>query len=422
MPRFAIIADRLWNGTDDQPQTGQALILQDDKIESVLPASDLSADVLRLDFPGCTVLPGMIDAHVHYSAALGPSYLAAGVTTVRDVGNDPQWIVRQRAIQAKDMATGPAIVCCGYLLYGKVSGWQRIGLANADAPALIDSIRQEVELGVDAIKFGPTLDLPTFTAGIAEAHRLNKWTLCHLGDISAEDAARAGLDEIQHLTGCGAAWKASTLEEIDALIDVLLEHEVAVTPTLVVWDRLGRVNDNAFQFDIRRRWIPPIYRDFWNRWYGRFEAPTERLRLQAAGPHLKRCLARMQERGVTIAVGTDSPFPHLLPGFSVHDELAMFVDAGIKPVDALRSATSVGARVVGLESHCGRLAPGLAADVVVVDGNPLYSISDISNVQCVVRGGRAFRLQELFNLSRAHEDQSPDDPVTNDVLCCRVSR
>jgi hypothetical protein len=290
-----------------------------------------------------------------------------------------------------------------------------MGRPHANAAALIQSMQREVELGVDAIKFGPTLDLEMLTAGIAEAHRLDKWTLAHLGDIPAEAAARAGLDEIEQLTGCGPAWKSSSLPEIDALIDVILEHDVAMTPTLVVWDRLGRVNDNAFEFDIRRRWVHPAFRGVWDNWSGRFEPPGERLRLQAAGPHLKRCLARMQERGVTIAVGTDSPFPHLIPGFSVHDELALHVDAGIKPVDALRSATSIGARVVGLESRCGRLAPGLAADLVVVNGNPLDRIHDLANIQAVIRGGRVFRLQELFNLARAREHQAPADPVARDL-------
>ena len=192
--------------------------------------------------------------------------------------------------------------------------------------------------------------------------------------MTAEDAARASLNEIQHLTGCGPAWKASTQAEQDALIDVLLKHQVVMTPTLVVWDRLGRVLDLSFQFDSRRQWVHPCHPNIWDYYQSRFGPPRGRLQYQEPMAHLKRCLARMQEKGVAIAMGTDTPFPHLVPGFSMHDELAMYVDAGIKPVAALRSATSVGAKVLGFDSQVGRIGPGMEADLVVVNGNPLERI------------------------------------------------
>jgi hypothetical protein len=417
-----LIADRIWDGLSENCLLDSAVILDGHRIERIVPRQELPGDIARTDLPGCTLLPGMVDAHVHYSATMGPSFLAAGVTTIRDVGNNLDWILEQRARHASDPSAGPGIVCCGHLLDGPSAHWKNMGRPHADAEALRSFIRHEVGRGVDQVKLYVHLDLQLLSAGVDESHRHDKWVLAHLGNVSAEDAAKAGLNEIQHLTGCGPAWKESTQREMDTLIDVLLEHNVVMTPTLVVWDRIARVNDHSFDFDIRRRWVHPCHRDIWDHWLGRTQAPNYRLSLQGSMPHLKRGLARMHQRGLTIALGTDTPFPHLVPGFSVHDELAMYVDAGIKPLDALRSATSVGARLLGLQSRIGRIAPGFDADLVAVEGNPLARIQDISNVQCVVRAGRFFRLQELMKLARAHFEKDPDDAITTDLLTQRAGR
>jgi len=420
MKRFALVADRVWDGFSEQAQADMVVVVKDHQIEQVVPRLRVPSDVEQIRLEGCTLLPGLIDAHVHYSLPMGPAFLAAGVTTIRDVGNDLEWILQQRARHATDPTLGPGIVCCGFLLDAAPPIWKRMGKPHADAEALRASVRHEVGRGVDAIKLYAGLNLELLSAGIDEARRHGKFTVAHLGNVHAEDAARAGLNDIQHLTGCEPAWRASTQAEQDALIDVLLEHRVVMTPTLVVWDRFGRILDHAFDFDIRRRWLHPCHRDLWDHFRWRYDPPERRLHYQAAMPHLKRCLARMQGRGVTIALGTDTPFPHLVPGFSLHDEMAMYVDAGIKPVDALRSATSINARVLQIESRVGKIAPGLEADLVAVEGNPLQRIQDISNVQCVLRAGRVFRLQELMNLSRSHHDRSPDDPVTTDLMTCWV--
>jgi imidazolonepropionase-like amidohydrolase len=124
----------------------------------------------------------------------------------------------------------------------------------------------------------------------------------------------------------------------------------------------------------------------------------------------------MQERGVTIALGTDTPFPHLIPGFSLHDELSMYVDAGIKPVDALRSGTSIGARVLGVEAKVGRIAPGMTANLIVVKGNPLKRIEDIGNIEFTIRDGRIFLPRDLLPKFRSLCAKTPDDAITKDLL------
>jgi len=89
------------------------------------------------------------------------------------------------------------------------------------------------------------------------SHSHSRHILAHLGVVSAEEAAALGIDEIEHLSGCAAAWKESTTEEIDALCDALASNPVITCPTLVVWDRIGRVTDPMFLNDRRLSWVHP---------------------------------------------------------------------------------------------------------------------------------------------------------------------
>jgi hypothetical protein len=418
MNQYLLLPDQLWDGQADSAQPGQAVLIDRVRgiIEAILPVGEAPPDLQRVDLPGCTLLPGLIDAHVHYSAVMGPAFLAAGVTTIRDVGNDLAWILDQRTQHALDPALGPRIVCCGILHDGPNAYWQAMGRPHADAESLRQSIQMHVAAGVDQIKLYASLDLGMLRAGVDEAHRQGKFVLAHLGSTRGEDAAQSGLNEIEHLDQCGVAWRAATPAEDDEFILLLRKHNVVIDPTLVVWDRLGRILDRAFHHDERRRWVHPVHLDIWDRYLSRREPPHRRLRFQAAMPHLKRFLWRAQLQGVTIALGTDTPFPHLVPGFSVHDELAMYVDAGLRPVDALRSATSVNAQVLGLQGQVGQIAPGFAADFVAMRGNPLMRIDDISNVVCTVRSGHLFRAEALHLRLQATFDQTPDDAITRDLL------
>lgn len=415
MNTFALIADRVWDGLSDQTLDAHAVIVEGKTIAAITPANALPAGVRRIDLPGCTLLPGLMDAHVHYCSPMGAAFLAAGVTTIRDVGNDLEWILTTRQRHADNPALGPAIFCCGNLHDGAKRYWPRMGCSNADEAALRDSIRHHAARGVNQIKLYAKLDVALFAAGADEAHRHGKRVTAHLGATSGEQACHAGVDCIEHLDGCGVAWGPATREQDDAFIDLLLARGVAIDPTFVVWDRLGRILDHAFVHDARRQFVHSCHLDIWKRYLSRFEEPNRRLQFQAAMPHLKRFMRRAHERGVTVAVGTDTPFPHLIPGFSLHDELAMYVDAGLKPVDALRAATSVNARVLEIADHKGRLAPGFDADLLAVRGNPLACIDDISHVERVMRSGVEINTHELSARIRAESQQKNEDPVTLDL-------
>lgn len=410
---YALIADRLWDGVSNRVRHGMAVVVKERLIDAVLPISDIPTGMKAVNFPNCTLLPGLMDAHVHYSSVMGPAFLAAGVTTIRDVGNDLEWILRERERHAVDLTAGPSIICCGHLHDGPKIYWPHMGRAHDNPEDIVASIQRHVEAGVDAIKLYAGLEPSLLKVAVQTAHEAGKFVVAHLLKTTAEDAIRYGLDEFEHLAGCDVAWRTASQVEDDFIINQILERRVVIDPTLVVWDRLGRILDRPFHHDERRVWVHPRHLYIWDRYR---KVGENRWHLQGAMVHLKRFLRRAHQRGVIIALGTDTPFPHLIPGMSVHDELAMYSDAGIPAIDALRSATSINAKVLGIDSVTGSITPGRRADLVAVQGNPLERIEDIENIKCTIREGTSFEPACLLQELRASFNREPEDAVTQDLL------
>jgi imidazolonepropionase-like amidohydrolase len=414
---YAIIADGFWNGISEKPAKNLAVIVKDQIIQDIISVYMLPNNINTIKLPGCTLLPGLIDAHVHYSSVMGPAFLSAGVTTVRDVGNDLHWILKERSFNESNKDRGPTIVCCGHLQDGPVKYWPNMGRANINADSVRSSIKEHIKAGVDAIKLYDGLDVEMVYAGIDEAHKLGKPVTAHLGECSIEDAVSAGLDCIEHLSGCKAAWSNSTQKQDDVLIDLLLKHHVAIDPTLVIFDRVAKELDLVFARDNSRNWVHPSHLHYWNEYgYPKSNDSQMRLKHQQEILYLKRFLLRAHKSGVTTAIGTDTPFPRLAPGFSLHDEMANYVDAGIKPVDALRSATSVNAKVLKKESIIGKIAKGFDADFVAVKGNPINDIRDIQNTELVIRKGMVISQEKIQKDLKSTFDNIPNDAITLDFL------
>ena len=411
---YALLPDALWDGESPTISEGVAVVVENGSIAEICPVGALPKGIRRRRLTGCFLMPGLIDAHVHFTSMSGLLFLAAGVTTVRDTGNELDWILDQRAANAEDPTRGPRILCCGHALDAEEGIWKHVVRRHATEEDLRRSIREHVRRGVDAIKLYASLEAPMVRAGVEEAHGQGKFALAHLNYTSAVEAAGAGLDEIEHFSRCDVAWREATEEEDDQLIDLFLEKEVVMNPTLNVWDRLGRVMEHSFLHDTRREWVHPEYLGFWERFPYRRCEPEPRLRYQSLIPNLKRFLLRCHERGVTIGAGTDTPFPNLIPGFSLHDELSQYVDAGISTVEALRAATSTNAKILGLEETIGRLKPGMSADMVAVEGNPLLRIDDLSNVKSVFRRGIRLDPDSLLKRVKKSSREELDDPMTLD--------
>ena len=367
---IAILPGALWSATQSKPETGLAVVIEDGLISEIRDERGLPADLVRTAAPDCTMLPGLMDCHVHLCDWMLPGFLAAGVTTVRDVGNDLNWILERRKHTREHDAAGPSIYCCGPLLDGATAHWPVMGRSHHDRASIEQSVKELAKRGVDAIKLYVNVTREQMEAAARVSHQYDHHILAHLGSIAAEDATDAGINEIEHLSGCAAAWKESTSDEIDALCEKLEEGNVVTCPTLVVWDRIGRVTDSVFINDRRLDWVHPTFRQAWRDYPWRTQQASQRIGLQQGVTRVKKTLGEMSRRGLPVICGTDTPFPYLTPGFSLHDELSLMVDAGLKPADALLTATRNAAAVLGIESSTGTIETGKRADLLLVRGDP----------------------------------------------------
>lgn len=414
--RWALAPAALFDG--ERLREAHAAVIEGERVVGVAPVGALpeQMEVRRLD--GCTLLPGLIDCHTHLSDWMLPAFLAAGVTAVRDTGNDPAWILRCRERTRADPMAGPDILCCGPLLDGDSAFWPHIGRPHTDAAAIRRSIDEMAERGTDAVKLYVHLTTEQIGAAATQADRRGLPLLAHLGpSVDLATAVSAGVREVQHLTGCVhhvEGWRTN-VEEVATSAASLAAAGVVQCPTLVVWDRLCRLNDTAFRHDRRDRWVHPDIAGVWERFPHRTGEVADRLDRQRSVNTMKRVLGALAGAGCTVIAGSDAPFPHLVPGFSLHDELSLLVDAGLEPAAALASATSVAADQLGL-AGAGRIKPGSVADMVAVGGDPLDDICVLSDVRLVLRRGCIVDFDALAATAAAEFAQAPGDPFSQLML------
>jgi imidazolonepropionase-like amidohydrolase len=406
---IALKAARIFDGRSDRVQAGGVVLIEGEAITACRPDLRIPAGAQRIDLGDVTLCPGFIDAHTHltvgaksydeyfidrfrqhvaekaYQAAVNARVtLEGGFTTVRDVGclyPDSFIDVSLRNAIAKGQIPGPRMLVAINLI-GATGGHsdRNAGLhfratgresdytdGIADSPAdLRKAVRFNVKYGADVIKFcasggvmsladevdTPQLTLDEMTAVVDEAHRLRKRVAVHChGDRAAIDAIAAGVDSIEH----GTFLRDETLEAMKA-------HGVFLVPTLLVQKQLGRGLDR----------LPPEL------------AVKARQAVEAAPAMVRRALAI----GVRIALGTDS-------GVCRHGinarEMRLLVDAGMSPLAALKSATSVNAELLGLSSQIGTLEAGKRADVVALAGDPGEDVRAAEKVVFVMKDGKVVR-------------------------------
>ncbi|MCL2151828.1 MAG: amidohydrolase family protein [Oscillospiraceae bacterium] len=353
-----------------------------------------------IDLKGKTIIPGLIDVHVHFGGADGfdrpgigsrhetydylksrTDALRHGITTVRSTGDYTPDILDYRDEVSSGKHISPRIVAAGKMIQAR--GGHPVSTVFGADPAIatgacvlvdentdiVNEVRMLSDAGADWIKAFISevnkLDYPkrvprippeTIKQIVETAHDCGKPCAIHVDNIShMREAALAGADCIEHVFSVGA-----TDTEIDGdLLDLLVRSNIYVVPT--VFSIKAHENPDGS--------MPLVY------------------------DKLLQQVNKLVRAGVCIGVGTDSNIPFVTLGESLHEEMAELVKCGMAPIDVVIAATSGNARLLRKDDVIGTIAPGYLADLVVVDGNPAADITATRNIELVISNGRIVYMQ-----------------------------
>jgi imidazolonepropionase-like amidohydrolase len=417
---IALLGATLIDGTGGPPLTDAAIIIRRGKIEFVGPRSafELPKQTRELDVAGRWIIPGLIDAHSHLAPAAewaSSRYLAWGVTTLRDVHGDLNTILGVRKRANLGPGSNPRVYVAGAMIDGLPSTYpDAIGVnGENDARKAVDRL---VSAGTDLVKVYTHVDPSLLRAIVDEAHAFNLSVTGHLGMTDALAAAKIGISAIEHMSGVPESaskdpsalfaahyrgffpgWTASerSWAELDsaALARVaarLSEQKVTIVPTLVLHETLSRLDEPAVLSDPALTDVPAAQQEEWDirgliARAGWTAADFDSFR--RSRPNQDLFLRLFANNGGRIATGTDAPSQLLVPGYSEHREMELLVRAGLSPREALRAATRNGAVLLGVDS-LGLLAPGKAADLVILTKDPLADIRNSRAIQSVMIRGK----------------------------------
>lgn len=405
-------------------QANQTVVITHDRITSVSSAEDLKPpkNARVIDATGQYLIPGLWDMHVH--SAFGdwfpggrdiilPLFIANGVTGVRDMGGDTPVLLGWRKEIADGKIIGPRLVISGpmldgFLPNGKLRFPSSIPVTTpASAVAAVDSLKAQ---GVDFIKVQSVISHDAYLAAAAEAHKQGLPIVGHVPDkVRIREVVEAGQKSIEHLMGIfegcsteedkfihgqGSTQLLLTTNDpkkCDELIQLLARTQTWQVPTLA-WQRGGTFLDQLdWNHQPLDRYVPAYWRDVtWARFRDEMMPDLQRdplpLRKEYFAKNLE-IVGRMHRAGVPFMSGTDTAAGiYVMPGFSLHDELANFVEAGFTPMEALQTATSNPAKFFG-KTDSGKIGVGSVADVVLLDANPLENIRNTHKIEAVVANG-----------------------------------
>ena len=389
---YAMVGATIVDGTNRPPVPDGVVVVREGRIADAGPrdAVPVPDGVQTVDVSGKTLVPGLWDMHTHVTQIeWAPVYLASGTTTVRDMGNEFEFITLLRDAIASKRALGPRLLLAG-LVDGP--GPNAFGVYNAATP---DEARQVVakyhDAGFQQIKIYSLITPPLVEAICAEAHRLGMTVTGHVPNgMTIDQAAVAGMDHIAHLAIRGEAGS----DDVNRVIAVLRDRKTVIDPTQSWNELLGHAGGSpiaAFQPGVAKI-PPPLNRLFSNAGTAGIDAAGARARLERG----LRVVRALHDAGVPVVVGTDEG----IPGHSVHREIELYVEAGLTPLEALQAATIVPARAMKMDAELGTIEKGKRADIVVLNANPLERIQNIRTVRWTIIDGRVYDAQALWRSVR----------------------
>jgi imidazolonepropionase-like amidohydrolase len=390
--KVALVGATLIDGNGGPPVPDATVIVADGLIVAAGPGAAIKVplDTKSFDMRGKTIVPGLWDMHAHlHQIEWIPVYIAAGVTSVRDMGNELPFILALREAVDSGRVTGPRIHVAG-LVDG--DGPNAFGAFSANTPDEGRAIvRKYHGFGFEQMKLYDLLSPGVVSAICDEAHKLGMSVTGHLPrSLSITAAIDSGMDQFAHLPVRGDP----SSDAAKATIAYLKAHGTVIDPT-ESWNEIGgHSRDESVQtFQPVLQHLPPPFVQFRVANWGSAttDPATAHARLQSSLATIRA----LHEAGVPIVAGTDEG----IPGFSVYREMELYVMAGFSPMDALRAATSVPAAALHLEREVGTVEAGKVADLIVLDKNPLDNISNIRTQRYVMKDGRMYESGALWKVA-----------------------
>jgi hypothetical protein len=437
-PVLAITHVTVIDATGAGPRRDMTVVIENDRIALIVASSTLSlpSNARVLAATGKFLIPGLTDMHVHLTGAgepeasrkfMLPMLLANGITTVRDMGGYLESLEPLRKEIREGKRVAPQIFFAGPYLDGNPPSFQPALVVNNAADAEKD-LHELIGRGVDFIKVQSILGRDAYFAIAAACKRERIPFVGHVPDrVTAAEASDAGQHSIEHLTGvlraCSSsekrlmreqfyaprskqtpvqsharqvAWQRELLRTQSekftaALLEEFVHNQTWQVPTLIMLRNVAfPTAAQNFAKDARAPFVPRHLLDVWQ---------THRVTELKASPQelalreemLRKSLemvGQMNAAGVRLMAGTDSAAPFVFPGSSLHDELALLVQAGLTPMQALQAATRSPAEFLGKLEEQGTIEPGKFADVLLLDANPLEDIRNTLKIHAVVLRGK----------------------------------
>lgn len=405
------------DGGGGPPLPHRDILISDGVIDIIAATGTLPRLASRvLDLPGRFVVPGFVDLHAHVllhpwgeDGRIAPRadrdatlralrmMLAHGVTTLRDPGSETEAAVTYRRLAAEKKIVAPRILTAGRILNASDFSPEPFQPVTS-----AEDVRREIAFqaaaGVDAVKVYGAMPPDLVKVAIEEAHARKLPVLGHLQATSWTEAARLGIDGIEHAAAWGGgslfdrvAWLERTdlaSAEVTEMVRTLVARGVVVDPTVIAMHSKLFGDDARYRQDPDQALLPANVTRGWPA--GSFTASWTRAQYasaHAAWPKLKAWVKNLYDGGVRLGVGTDTPTPWIVPGASLHREMELLVECGLPPAAVLRMATDGNARALKLEGEIGGVRPGLKADLVVLRADPTADIRNTRGIEWVLHDG-----------------------------------
>jgi imidazolonepropionase-like amidohydrolase len=428
------------------------VVIASDKILIVSQAgnrTDVTRRAAVINGKGKYLIPGLWDmhAHVHDPKREFALFLANGVTALRNMGGSSKDVFRWREEVRSGTTLGPWIIASGAILDGPQPATPEFSVPIKTPEEGRVEVRAQKAEGTDFLKVYDGLSRESYLAIAEEARKLKLPFAGHVPvRVTITEASNQGQHSIEHgieLRGTSTAEDEviRIIETTDVMAEAmrtknfalipeslakrgnllldnysvsrarqlyrtLVKNDTYLTPTLVTEHALTFVDELNQKDDPREKYIPASDREYWKPEKGMLT----RYRTAAYKEFRKREFTKMLEHvagarraSIHFLAGTDTSIPYIYPGFSLHDELALFVEAGFTPMQALQTATSNPAKYCGKEKTAGGIEPGMTADLVLLEADPLRDVANTKLINAVIVRGRLLPRAALDTMLQSAE-------------------